>query len=111
MIKASRVGNSVPETEGSHGSGMMIWSVHCLRNSAGGFYTHRVSVTNLPDKKFDGDACNIYLILDKELHAHYQKLEPHLSIIDLRKPWSVSNAVSLASPQLATLCNWLHRTD
>ena len=60
---------------------------------------------------FDGDETNIFVPLDKEMHAHYQRLEPHLCTLDLNKPWSVSRNVGLMSPQLATLCNWLHRTD
>lgn len=69
-----------------------------------------LSITSM-NADFDGDETNIWLVLDKEMHSHYQRLESHLCTLDLRKPWSVSRNVGLASPQLATICNWLHRTD
>jgi len=45
------------------------------------------------------------------MHSQYQRLEPHLTTLDLHRPWAVSRNVGLMSPHLATTCNWLHRTD
>lgn len=81
---------------------MRIWA---------GVIAHRVSVANLLDKKYDGDELNMTLLLDREMVSQFSRLEPHLGVLDERRPWAMSSSVGIPSPMLSTLGNFLHRTD
>jgi hypothetical protein len=48
------------------------------------------------------------LILDKEMDKHLERLSPHLGVLDLDKPRSISKYIVMHSPLLATISNWMY---
>jgi hypothetical protein len=50
----------------------------------------------------------LIIILDKRQMVAMERLEPHLGVMDVKKPRTVSNNIGLPSPPLTTMVNWLH---
>lgn len=73
----------------------------------GGCLAHRLRVASEGDNKFDGDELNMLLILDHYTHDRLSRLAPHLSVLDLERPRSVSRNIKMPSPVLVTIGNWL----
>lgn len=92
-----------------------IGKVKTERDRYGQFIDYTISQSVLTitvsNADFDGDEENLTLILDREMFNHFSRLEPHLSVLDVRRPWQVGGAVGMPSPQISTLGNWLHRTN
>ena len=55
------------------------------------------------------DALNGILILDMKTLAALKRLAPHLGVLDLSRPRTISRHVSIPEPVLTTIGNWLHR--
>lgn len=64
-----------------------------------------------PNADFDGDAMNGGLTLCHKWTRWFQRLEPHLGIMDLNKPFEVSGKVALPTPILSTIDSWLSEGD
>ena len=54
------------------------------------------------------DALNGMLILDTEMNNHLLRLAPHLGVLDLDKPRSISKYIVIPGPVLATISNWMY---
>lgn len=67
----------------------------------------RVEVMTLLKITFDGDALNGMLILDNDFAEKMERFAPHLSVLDLRKPRTISKAVTIPAPAVVTMSNWL----
>lgn len=67
-----------------------------------------VLVLKGPNADFDGDALNGMLILDQDMNRKLKRLSPHLGVLDLDKPRSISKNIVLHSPVLATISNWMY---
>ena len=67
-----------------------------------------VLVLKGPNADFDGDALNGMLILDEEMNKSLKRLAPHLGVLDLDKPRSISKNIVLHSPVLSTISNWMY---
>ena len=72
--------------------------------------TISMSVMDLkgPNADFDGDALNGMLILDQNMKKKLQRFAPHLGVLDLDKPRSISKNIVLHSPTLSTISNWMY---
>jgi len=62
-----------------------------------------------PNADYDGDALNVILILDKDMYDKLQRLSPHLGVLDLMAPRTISNNVKLPGPVVSTIADWLSR--
>ncbi|HWT39892.1 MAG TPA: hypothetical protein VN081_01270 [Dongiaceae bacterium] len=56
---------------------------------------------------FDGDQLNNMIVLDDYMWQHVLRLSPHLGVMDLMNPWTVSRNIAIPVPVLATINNWL----
>lgn len=65
-------------------------------------------ILKAPNADFDGDEMNGLIILDHKLYEAMQALAPHNGVLDLRKPRTISNNLTIPSPVLATIGNWLN---
>jgi len=54
-------------------------------------------------------ALNVILILDKDMYDKLQRLAPHLGVLDLMAPRTISNNVKLPGPVVSTIADWLSR--
>lgn len=61
-----------------------------------------------PNADFDGDALNGMIILDHGMYEKIQRLAPHLGVLDLQKPRTISNILALPAQVLATISNWMY---
>lgn len=60
-----------------------------------------------PNADFDGDEMNLTLINDRYMHDKLSRLAPHLGALDLNAPRRISKNLTLPSPVIATLANWI----
>lgn len=60
---------------------------------------------------FDGDEMNIAMLLDHVEHEAFAPLAPHFSVMDLRKPFTVSNNLKIQGPVISTIANWMHEHE
>lgn len=72
-----------------------------------------ISPLNLIDKNadFDGDALWGELALDNWYADKMERLAPFTGVMDLNKPFTVSRNVTLPSPLIATIVNWVLEGD
>lgn len=61
-----------------------------------------------PNADFDGDELNVLLILDEVMAGQLDRLAPHLSALDLGKPYSISSNLKIPAPALTTMGHWMH---
>jgi hypothetical protein len=47
------------------------------------------------------------IILDNRMAKAMQRLEPHLGVLDLKKPWAISRPTALAEQTVTTTANWI----
>ncbi len=57
---------------------------------------------------FDGDNVNVSMSLDHRTTRDQRTLAPHMSVIDMDKPRSISSAQALPKPVASTIAEWLH---
>ena len=48
------------------------------------------------------------IILDHGMYEKIQRLAPHLGVLDLQKPRTISNILALPAQVLATISNWMY---
>lgn len=58
---------------------------------------------------FDGDEMNGYLALDEWMSGHLDKFAPHTSALDLGKPFTISKALTIPSPIITSISNWMYK--
>lgn len=66
-----------------------------------------VLVLSALNADFDGDALNGIIILDLDMAEKLDRLKPHLYVMDLRSPRTLSSHVKIPAPVVATIGNWL----
>jgi hypothetical protein len=47
------------------------------------------------------------IVLDDYMWQHMLRLSPHLGVMDLMRPWSVSRNIAIPVPVLSTMNAWL----
>lgn len=62
-----------------------------------------------PNGDYDGDELNYTLLLDDVMVQEAKTLEPHYNIPDMSKPFSVSGNLTLLSPSISILANYIHK--
>lgn len=67
-----------------------------------------VLVLKAPNADFDGDALNGLIILDEVMYQNLQRLAPHLGVLDLQRPRTLSKNIALPAPVLSTISNWMY---
>lgn len=67
-----------------------------------------VLVLKAPNADFDGDALNGMIILDEVMYNELQRLAPHLGVLDLQRPRTLSKNIAIPAPVLATIGNWMY---
>lgn len=75
----------------------------------GGCLAYRLCVASSVDNKFDGDEMNGYLALDEWMSGHLDKFAPHTSALDLGKPFTISKALTIPSPIITSISNWMYK--
>jgi len=55
---------------------------------------------------FDGDALNLIVIPDERMYQSFRRLEPHLTSLDLRRPWAISGNLKMPAPVTISMVNW-----
>lgn len=60
-----------------------------------------------PNADFDGDEMNFMLCVDKNMTMRVERLSPHLYVMDLAAPRKLSGYLSMPSPSVSTISNWL----
>ena len=78
----------------------------CMKVRAG-VLAHRDSLTNYLDKRFDGDAVNVSIALDRFMSDKWYPLEPMFNIMQLSKPGEVSGNIAIPKPEISTISSWL----
>ena len=54
------------------------------------------------------DALNLSLILDDKLYQSAKRLQPHLGVLDLRSPRTLSKNIMIPAPVITTISGWVH---
>ncbi len=54
------------------------------------------------------DALNGMLILDEHMDEKLRRLEPHLGILDQKKPRTLSKNGQIPAPIITTISGWVH---
>lgn len=54
---------------------------------------------------------NIAMLLDQVEHAAFYPLAPHFSVMDTRKPFTVSSNLTIPAPAISTIANWMHEFE
>ena len=62
-----------------------------------------------PNADFDGDALNGMIILDHDMYCRMQRFAPHLGVLDLDRPRSISKNIVIPPPVLSTISNWMYK--
>lgn len=72
-------------------------------------HTISVSTGNLTGMNcdFDGDQLNTFSVQDIVSHDKFVVLSPEHNVMDLSKPWAISDALKLQPPVVSTLASWL----
>jgi hypothetical protein len=72
--------------------------------------TISVSVCTLAgcNADFDGDELNTVLLLDHDMQGKFDRLAPHLSALDMRKPKSISGNLKMPAPVHSTMSNYMY---
>lgn len=60
---------------------------------------------------FDGDALNGILVLDRKMYEHLSRLAPHLGVLDIKKPRTLSKNIILPAPVITTISAWVHEDE
>jgi hypothetical protein len=60
-----------------------------------------------PNADFDGDQLNGMVVLDDYMWEHLSRLAPHLGVMDLMRPHTISRNIALPVPVLSTINAWL----
>jgi hypothetical protein len=60
---------------------------------------------------FDGDALNGQLALDHKTSDALSRMDPHLGVMDLNRPFTVSRNIALPAPTLSTIGAWILEGD
>lgn len=60
---------------------------------------------------FDGDEMNAKLNVDQTERDYFSRLSPHLNVMNTSRPFDVSGIIALPKPTVATIANWLRRSD
>jgi hypothetical protein len=61
----------------------------------------------LLDNRFDGDALNVSIALDRKMSDMWYPLSPEFNIFQMTKPFQVSGNISIPKPNIATISSWL----
>lgn len=72
-------------------------------------HTISISTGNLTgmNADFDGDQLNTYSVQDIVSHDKFVVLSPEHNVMDLSKPWALSDALKLQPPVISTVSSWL----
>ena len=54
------------------------------------------------------DALNGMLILDRAMYHQLKRLEPHLGVLDLKRPRTLSKNIALPPPIVSTIAGWMY---
>lgn len=60
---------------------------------------------------FDGDALNGILVLDDVMYQALERLSPHLGLLDIKRPRTLSNNGIIPSPAATTIAAWIDEED
>jgi hypothetical protein len=64
-----------------------------------------------PNADFDGDALNGILVLDHRMYEALSRLQPHLGLLDTRKPRTLSKNGIIPAPVITTMSAWVHEGE
>lgn len=57
------------------------------------------------------DALNGQLLIDHKTSEQFSRMDPHLGVMDLNRPFRVSRNVKLPTPVLSTIGAWIAEGD
>lgn len=57
------------------------------------------------------DALNGQLLLDHKTNRRFSRMDPHLGVMDLNRPFKVSRNVKFPTPFLSTVGAWIAEGD
>ncbi len=72
-----------------------------------GVTAHRDSVANYLDRRFDGDALNVSIAMDKFMADSWYPLEPRFNVLDMNKPYGVSGNPAMPKPVISSISSWI----
>lgn len=64
-----------------------------------------------PNADYDGDEMNAFYCKDQREYMAFQRLEPHLGVMDTDTPFKVSGNIKIPGPVMNTFVNWMHEFD
>jgi hypothetical protein len=70
-----------------------------------------VLVLSAPGADFDGDAMNVYLIVDKFMHDLLERLAPKYGAMDLNAPLQYSSSLNVPAPTVSCIGAWMREEE